>query len=145
LFLILDLTTKCGEWSASRPGSALPPGKDLWHPSDRRQGGRKSWFALPLPGIEPRSCTLQSDTLLTELCTDFLRVVALSRHKEGRITRIVGEVQKGAPPLSDSDRVATELTENINLQLPLLQRNRCGYSLGGWFTLMRRYRSTARR
>jgi hypothetical protein len=52
-----------GEWSASRPGSALPPGKDPQYPLDRRLGGLQSRSGrrgqkknpLPLPGIEPRS------------------------------------------------------------------------------------------
>jgi len=32
-----------GEWSASRPGRALPLGKDLRYPLDRRLGGPQSW------------------------------------------------------------------------------------------------------
>jgi hypothetical protein len=31
-----------GEWSASRPGRALPPGKDPRYPLDRRLGGPQS-------------------------------------------------------------------------------------------------------
>jgi hypothetical protein len=52
-----------GEWSASRPGRALPQGKYLWYPLYRRLGGPQSGSVhrgqrknpLPLPGIEPRS------------------------------------------------------------------------------------------
>jgi hypothetical protein len=52
-----------GEWSGSRSGRALLPGKVTRYPFDRRLGGRKSWSGyrgqrkthLPLPGIEPRS------------------------------------------------------------------------------------------
>jgi hypothetical protein len=31
------------EWSASRPGRALPAGKNLRYPLDRRLGGPQSW------------------------------------------------------------------------------------------------------
>jgi hypothetical protein len=34
----------CNEWSASRPGRALPPEKDLLYPLDRRLSGPQSWF-----------------------------------------------------------------------------------------------------
>jgi hypothetical protein len=52
-----------GEWSASRPGRALPLGKDPPLPLDRRLGGLQSRSrnrgyrtkTLLLPGIEPRS------------------------------------------------------------------------------------------
>jgi hypothetical protein len=53
-----------GEWSASasRPGRALPPGKEPRYPLDRRLGGPQSRSGrrgekknLPLSGIEPRS------------------------------------------------------------------------------------------
>jgi hypothetical protein len=52
-----------GEWSASRPGRALPQGKDPRYPLYRRLGGPQSRSGhrgsrknpLPLPGIEPRS------------------------------------------------------------------------------------------
>jgi hypothetical protein len=52
-----------GEWSASRLGRALPPGKDPRYPLYRRLGGPQSqsghtdWRRnfLPLPGIERRS------------------------------------------------------------------------------------------
>jgi len=39
---ILDLGTRWGEWSASRPGRALPRGKDPRYPLDRRLGGLQS-------------------------------------------------------------------------------------------------------
>jgi hypothetical protein len=42
LLLILDLGTRWGEWSASRPGRALPPGKVPRYPLDRRLGGPES-------------------------------------------------------------------------------------------------------
>jgi hypothetical protein len=32
-----------GKWSASRPGCALPPGKEPQYPLDRRLGGPQSW------------------------------------------------------------------------------------------------------
>jgi hypothetical protein len=49
------------EWSVSRPGRALLPGKGPGYPLDRRLGGTQSWLdteargnnPLPLPGIEP--------------------------------------------------------------------------------------------
>jgi hypothetical protein len=51
-----------GEWSSSRPGRALPRGKDPRYPLYRRLGGSQRLCAqrieeksLPLPGIEPRS------------------------------------------------------------------------------------------
>jgi hypothetical protein len=52
-----------GEWSASRPGRALAPGKDRWYPVYRRLGGPRPGMDTeatgkilsPLPGIEPRS------------------------------------------------------------------------------------------
>jgi hypothetical protein len=52
-----------GEWSASRPGRALPRGKDPRYPLDRRLDGPQSRSGhrgyrknpLPLPGIEPQS------------------------------------------------------------------------------------------
>jgi hypothetical protein len=34
------------EWLASRPGHALPPGKDPRFPLDRRLGGPQSWSGL---------------------------------------------------------------------------------------------------
>jgi hypothetical protein len=51
-----------GEWSASRPGRALPPGKGPQYALDRRLDGPQSWSGhrgyrnnnLPLPQIEPR-------------------------------------------------------------------------------------------
>jgi hypothetical protein len=60
-----------GEWSASLPGCALPPGKD-----DPVPGGWMCFRAalnteareknpLPLPGFEPRASSL-SDTILNE-------------------------------------------------------------------------------
>jgi hypothetical protein len=39
LLLILDLDTTWGEWSASRPGRILPPGKNPLYPLDRTLGG----------------------------------------------------------------------------------------------------------
>jgi hypothetical protein len=63
LLFILDPDTRCGEWSASGPGSALNPGKEPpWCSMDRGLGGPQSWSghkleeksALPSPGIEPR-------------------------------------------------------------------------------------------
>jgi hypothetical protein len=44
--LILDLGTSGGEWSASCPGRALPPGKDPRHPSDRRLGGPQRMYTV---------------------------------------------------------------------------------------------------
>jgi hypothetical protein len=52
-----------GEWSASRPGRALPRGKDPRYPLYRRLGGPQSRSGhrgymknpLPLLGIKPRS------------------------------------------------------------------------------------------
>jgi hypothetical protein len=62
-----------GEWSASRPGRALPWGKDPRYPLDRRLDGPQSRSGhkgqrknpLPLPQIEPRSpgCPVRSQTL----------------------------------------------------------------------------------
>jgi hypothetical protein len=37
--VILDIGTSCGEWSASHPGRAFPPGKDQRYPLVRRFGG----------------------------------------------------------------------------------------------------------
>jgi len=34
--VILDIGTSCGEWSASHPGRAFPPGKDQRYPLVRR-------------------------------------------------------------------------------------------------------------
>jgi hypothetical protein len=39
LLHILDLGARCGEWSASRPGRALPPRKSPRYPLDRTLGG----------------------------------------------------------------------------------------------------------
>jgi hypothetical protein len=50
-----------GEWSASRPGRALPPGKGPLYPLYRRLGGpsvdteARGKILLPLSGIESRS------------------------------------------------------------------------------------------
>jgi hypothetical protein len=49
------------EWSASRPGSVLPPGKDPWYPLDRRLGGLRAGldtegrgkFLCPCRGSNP--------------------------------------------------------------------------------------------
>jgi hypothetical protein len=46
VLLILTSALEGGEWSASRPGRALPPGKDIPrppYPLDRRLGGTQSW------------------------------------------------------------------------------------------------------
>jgi hypothetical protein len=56
-----------GDWSASRPGRSLPPGKGPRYPFDRRLGGPQSRSEhrgrrknpLLLPGIEPRSTVVQ--------------------------------------------------------------------------------------
>jgi hypothetical protein len=69
LLLILDLSTRWVEWSASCPGRALPSGKPRC-PLYRRLGGPQSWSRhrgwrknpLPLPGTEPRSSSLLSVT-----------------------------------------------------------------------------------
>jgi hypothetical protein len=69
-----DLSTRWGELSASRHGSALSPVKVL---SQVPIGYEAEWALelvstqrlgeiLPLPGIEPSSCSLQSATVLTE-------------------------------------------------------------------------------
>jgi hypothetical protein len=44
LLLILDLSTRWGERSASCPGYDLSPGKDLRYQLDRRLDGPQSWF-----------------------------------------------------------------------------------------------------
>jgi hypothetical protein len=49
-----------GEWSASRPGRGLPPGKNPRYPLDRRLGGPQNQQGLEknplsLSGIEPLS------------------------------------------------------------------------------------------
>jgi hypothetical protein len=41
-----------GEWLASRPGRALPPGKGPRVPTGQEAAGK---ILLPLPGIEPRT------------------------------------------------------------------------------------------
>jgi hypothetical protein len=43
LIFLLNLGTNGGEWSASRRGHALPPGKDSRFPLDRRLGVSQSW------------------------------------------------------------------------------------------------------
>jgi hypothetical protein len=52
------------KWSASRPGHALPPGKELpvpivqeagWGPRADLDTEARGKIILPLPGIEPRS------------------------------------------------------------------------------------------
>jgi hypothetical protein len=43
LLFLLNLGTNGGEWSALRPGHALPPGKDSRFPLDRRLGVSQSW------------------------------------------------------------------------------------------------------
>jgi hypothetical protein len=63
LLLILDLGTRWGEWSASRPGRALAPGKNPPVPIGQEAGWapKPVWTQAggkvlsPLPGIEPRS------------------------------------------------------------------------------------------
>jgi hypothetical protein len=42
-FSFLSSTLDGGEWSASRPGRALPQRKDPRYPLDRRLGGPYSW------------------------------------------------------------------------------------------------------
>jgi hypothetical protein len=42
-YSFLTLTVDWGEWSASRPGRALPPEKDPRYPLDRRLDGPQSW------------------------------------------------------------------------------------------------------
>jgi hypothetical protein len=62
LLLIFDLGTRWGEWSASRPGLALAPGKGPPVPIVQEAGWASEpvWTQrlgenpLPLPGIEPR-------------------------------------------------------------------------------------------
>jgi hypothetical protein len=59
---ILDLGTRWGEWSASRPGRFTPGKRVPRYPLDRRVGGPQGWSGrceveknlLPLLGIEPR-------------------------------------------------------------------------------------------
>jgi hypothetical protein len=41
--LILNLGTRWGEWSASRPGRALPPGKGPTVPTGKEAGWAQSW------------------------------------------------------------------------------------------------------
>jgi hypothetical protein len=62
LLLIHDLGTRWGEWSASRPGSAFPPGERTpgTHWTEDWVGPRagldtevREKILLPLPGIEP--------------------------------------------------------------------------------------------
>jgi hypothetical protein len=64
LLLIHDVGTRCGEWSASRPDHALPPGKGPPAPIGQEAGWTSElvWtqrleekLSLPPPGIEPRS------------------------------------------------------------------------------------------
>jgi hypothetical protein len=43
LLIIHEVGTRCGEWSASRPGRDLSQGKDPWYPLDRKLGGPQSW------------------------------------------------------------------------------------------------------
>jgi hypothetical protein len=43
LLLILDLGTRWGEWSASRPGRVLAPEKGPRYPLCRKLGGPQSW------------------------------------------------------------------------------------------------------
>jgi hypothetical protein len=57
LLLIHDLDTRWGEWSASRPGRALLPGRNLRYPMDRRLGvdepqSRSAHRGPPLLGIK---------------------------------------------------------------------------------------------
>jgi hypothetical protein len=67
-----------GEWSVSRPGSALPPEKGPpvpivqeagWASEPVRTQTLEKKIFLPLPGIDPRSPgrPVRSQTLLTEL------------------------------------------------------------------------------
>jgi hypothetical protein len=68
--------TRWDEWSASRPGRVLPPGKDLLYPLYRRLGGPQElvWIQRleeknpsPLSMIESRQYSLYSRIILTEL------------------------------------------------------------------------------
>jgi hypothetical protein len=62
-YLFLTSVVDGGEWSASRPSHALPPGKEPRYPLDRRLGDLQSWSGhrglkknpLPPPRFEPRS------------------------------------------------------------------------------------------
>jgi hypothetical protein len=73
--LILNLTLDGGEWSASRPSRALPPGKGPLMSIVQEAGWAPEpvWKQkleenpLPLSGIEPQSSSPQSDTTLPEL------------------------------------------------------------------------------
>jgi hypothetical protein len=60
LLLILDLGTRWGERSASRPGRALTPGKGPPEPTGKRLvwTHRLEENALPLSRIEPRPTSL---------------------------------------------------------------------------------------
>jgi hypothetical protein len=58
----LALALDGGEWVASRPGSALPPGRDLRCKLDKILGGAQRWNPLYLLGIESRS-SIYSQTL----------------------------------------------------------------------------------
>jgi hypothetical protein len=40
----LTLALDGSEWSASRPGRTLPPGKDHRYPLDWKLGGPQNWF-----------------------------------------------------------------------------------------------------
>jgi hypothetical protein len=69
LLLIRDLGTRWGEWSASHPGRALPPGKGPpvpivqetgWAPEPVWTQRLEEKSSLPSPGIEPRSPGRQS-------------------------------------------------------------------------------------
>jgi hypothetical protein len=64
LLFILELGSKWGEWSASRPGRALPPGKGPPVPIAQEAGWAsradldtesRGKIVLPMPGIEPQS------------------------------------------------------------------------------------------
>jgi hypothetical protein len=76
-YTFLTSALDCGEWSASRPGCALPTGKDLSTHWRRRLGGSQSGSGLNTeargkilcicPGSNSGSSSLLSDTILIEL------------------------------------------------------------------------------
>jgi hypothetical protein len=59
LLLILSLGTRWGEWSASRPGRALPPGKEPPVPIGQEAG----WAPEPVwaQGLEEKSSASVGD------------------------------------------------------------------------------------
>jgi hypothetical protein len=73
--LTFDHGTRWDEWSASRPGRALPPGKDPPPPLDRRLGGLRAGLGTEAreiilclwQGSKPGSSVCSHHTILTEL------------------------------------------------------------------------------